>query len=264
MDDAFAVYHVEGAPKLVPSAVLFLDVLGTASRRGDAEAQAYLELTKEAFRQARDWGDSKAGADEVKVAAWFSDNLVMGVPIAGDLRPGDVVDFLVMHAALHQLALGDAGLFARGGITFGPFYADAEFVNGPALNEAYDLEARAANSPRVILSPAAISALLDEPTSMMRDSYLAVGDDGVTFVDYLRYVSYVSPTSGDETEVLRRHRDRVRENLDRFATNLRIVQKYAWLASYHDARVPGDLMVRPGSSPSRFRIVDPGMEERAE
>src|SRR3954463_12012906 len=95
-----------------------------------------------AFARARELGDSRPGATNLMVAAWFSDNLVMAMPLDGGLEPGHVVD---------QLVLGRQGMFARVAITFGLFYADPEFVHGPALNATYALESGAANYLRVIL-----------------------------------------------------------------------------------------------------------------
>ncbi|WCB95669.1 hypothetical protein DSM104299_04418 [Baekduia alba] len=244
-------------PTLIRSAVLFLDILGTALPRTDQEAQSYLEITHRAFARAREDGDSNRGASEFTIATWFSDNLVMGMPMTGGLKPGDAVDLLAMYAAMHQLVLADEGLFCRGAITFGLFYADAEYVNGPALNDAYKLESTAANYPRVILAPSAMTALAD---GEQRDAWLAAGDDGVPFVDYLRYISYVTPDDQDEAEGLARHRDQIRAQLVRSRGNLRVEQKYAWLASYHDARVPSDLIVVEdrGTMP-HFRLMDPGL-----
>lgn len=256
MENAYETYKPGGVPTLVPSAVLFLDILGTATFRDEDEAQAYLRQTHDAFAQARERGDSRRGASEITVATWFSDNLVMSMPLAGLLEPGHVVDFLAMYAAFHQLVLGQAGLFARGAITFGLFYADEEFVNGPALNEAYTLESQAANYPRVILAPAAMHALIEAEDREGLDPQICAGDDGVPFVDYLRYITYTTPDQGIGDE-LERHRDQIREHLDRYAGNVRIEQKYSWLASYHDARAPSDLRVRPGEQAADFRILDP-------
>lgn len=52
-----AVYSLfrddEGEPELQPSAVLFLDLLGTASPRSEQEAQQHLEITHRALANAR-------------------------------------------------------------------------------------------------------------------------------------------------------------------------------------------------------------------
>jgi hypothetical protein len=256
--DAYSVYRPGGKPRLIPSAVLFLDILGRADERDAEEAQAYLSLTHGAFVRARDWGDSERGANSFKIASWFSDNLVMGMP-ADLLGPGYAIDLLAMYAALHQLVLSEAGLFARGAITFGPFYADAEFVNGPALNEAHDLEAHVASGPRVILSPSAMAALDGHVQKDELDAYIAVGDDGLPFVDYLRYLSYVTPEIDDEAPVLERLGGHIRDNLVRFADNARVWPKYDWLASYYDARVAKHLRVRPDQEPAQLRLLDPMM-----
>ena len=68
VDDAYATYRPGSVPKLVPSAVLFLDILGTATSRTEEEAQAYLRQTHAAFARARELGDSRPGATELTVA----------------------------------------------------------------------------------------------------------------------------------------------------------------------------------------------------
>lgn len=255
MEDAYETYKPDGVPTLVPSAVLFLDILGTASLREGAAAQNYLLRTHAAFSEARELGDSRRGASELTVATWFSDNLLMGMPLAGALEPGHVVEYLAMYAAIHQLVLGKAGLFARGAIAFGPFYADAEFVHGPALNEAYLLESQAANYPRVVLSPRAMKALDETDKRAELDCQLCAGDDGVPFVDYLRYASYMGPEEAVGEDLVR-HRDEIQDHLHQHGGDVRIAQKYEWLASYHDARVQGDLRVRTDRPVSRFQVID--------
>lgn len=255
MDDAYKTYKPGGVPTLVHSAVLFLDILGTATFRDDDEAQAYLRQTHNAFAQAREQGDSRRGASAITVATWFSDNLVMAMPLAGLIEPGHAVDHLAMYAAFHQLVLGQAGLFARGAITFGLFYADEEFVNGPALNEAYKLESQAAHHPRVIFSPGAMRALEETTDREGLDAHIRAGDDGVPFVDYLEYILYMTPDEGIGDDFAR-HRDQIRQHLERHQGDARIEQKYVWLASYHDARAPSDLRVRLEEPTAHFRVLN--------
>lgn len=237
MDDAYAQYQIDGKPTLVPSAVLFLDVLGTGARRSDEDAQDYLSVTHKAFEQARSWGESQHGASDLSVAAWFSDNLAMAVPIpaTGGLVPADGISMLVTYAAMHQLSLIDHGLFARGAITFGMFYADRDFVNGPALNAAYRLES-SSTYPRVILDEQAMRAL--KVSDGLRDGYesrLLVGNDELPFVDYLSYLEYMTLEPCHEPDAARSHRDRVRHELDADHPD-DVHEKYVWIASYHDYR----------------------------
>jgi hypothetical protein len=73
MNDAYAAYRDDKRPRVVPSAVLFLDVLGTQNPP-DGDEQAHLERTYDAFAQARSWGESARGANELTVSTWFTDN----------------------------------------------------------------------------------------------------------------------------------------------------------------------------------------------
>lgn len=241
VDDAYAHYQVDDEPTLVPSAVLFLDVLGTDTCRSAEEAQAYLSVTHTAFERARSWGESKHGASDLSVAAWFSDNLAMAVPVphTGGLGPADAISMLVTYAALHQLSLADHCLFARGAITFGSFYADTEFVHGPALNTAYRLESKRAVYPRVILDEPAMRALNGRYGP--QDGYesrLLVGHDGLPFVDYLSYLEYMTLEPDHEPNAARDHRDRICHELDA-AHPPSVHEKYVWSASYHDYRARG-------------------------
>ncbi len=252
--DAYAIFQVEGVPTLVPSAVLFLDLLGTAQRREPTEAQDHLRRTHTAFALARDWGESQPGADDLKLSSWFSDNLAMAMPLVGLLRPGHAISTLAMYAAFHQIALSDAGLFARGAITFGPFYADEYFVHGPALNQAYELESKAAVYPRVILSPEASHELAAVRSDDLAHTYLAAGDDGVPFVDYLRYASYLLPEPLDGDAVAK-HGKQVAAALQAARGNMRVEQKYAWLASYHDSRVSATMRGSGGRYACAFQAA---------
>jgi hypothetical protein len=278
MNDAYSVYQAADRPRLVPSAVLFLDVLGTRDPPGGDE-QAHLERTYDAFGRAQSWGDSARGATALTVATWFTDNLVMACPIPAlldeeddDPEPearvddgtaypvtvativADAVSLLVMYAALHQLALADAGLFARGAITLGSFYADAEFAHGRALNTAYNLESKCGIYPRVILDPKAARALA-HPDSANGETRVTRGDDGVVFVDYLQYIDYFTHTEEQHVGVLRDHRDKVAQNLANAGHEMRLAQKYGWLASYHDDRAAAGMQVIEDRPKRRFPLL---------
>jgi hypothetical protein len=170
-----------------------------------------------------------------------------------------------MYAALHQVSLTSDGLFARGAITFGLFYADSEFVHGPALNEAYLLESRQAVYPRVILDDMAMQALHEggsrDDVGFGDDPRLIVGDDGRPFVDYLRYMEYMTGEVDEVPDGLRRHRDQLRDALVT-ESQPREREKLLWLAAYHDHHVghalDGQLRVDAGP-PWRFRMADPDL-----
>ncbi|MBO8176036.1 MAG: hypothetical protein H0Z31_01105 [Bacillus sp. (in: Bacteria)] len=77
----------------------------------------------------------------------FSDSIVISYPDDDDGRMS-----LLWEVVLIQCYLGRKGYLTRGGITHGDLYHKDNIVVGPAMIEAYELESKVANYPRVILS----------------------------------------------------------------------------------------------------------------
>lgn len=258
VDDIYSAYQSPDGPVLVPSAVLLMDVLGTSARRTPEESLRHLRVTQNAFSEAQKVGDSKRGNNGLTIATWFTDNLAMALPVpeSGGLRAGDAISLLVMYAALHQVTLAEHGLYTRGAITFGPAYADEEFLYGKALVEAHHLESEVAVSPRVILSDKAYDALRNdrvEDENLLGEDYLRAGDDSWPFVDFLAYADWVGPDVGSTltslVEGLRGALVDAHRPKDR--TKLR------WLAGYFNGRLGGGFAIE-GVSGRDYAAVGPG------
>jgi hypothetical protein len=178
----------------------------------------------------------------LSVASWFSDNLALAYPAVGPVATDVALGLLVTDAAYHHLALLHDGFFARGGITFGRFYADAELVYGPALNRAVALEHERAKYPRVVLDEASvriarrslITAEASSAGSPWRRQLWQDGDD-IAFVNYLGNLEYFEETADEWQAYLRLHSDLIVDNLTFYDGHTRVYDKYRWLASYHDA-----------------------------
>lgn len=264
-----AVYRIfrdeEGEPVLRPSAVLFLDLLGTSAERTEEEAQEHLLATHRALAGARHYGGSERWDQHMSVSSWFSDNLGLAFPLQSGLDLPAAVGLTVVAAAAHQLSLALDGMFARGAIAFGSFYADPDFIEGPALNCAVALE-KAAVWPRVTLdkdsAALAMYGLLEHEfagASAAWRSSLMVDEDEVVFVNYLDSIELVVEEADRGREALRLHRDAVRRNLDGRHPP-KIHDKYRALATYHDDFLSGlrqeyveDLYVEPAERLGSFR-----------
>lgn len=137
------------------------------------------------------------------------------------------------------MAFIEHGLFARGAIASGAFFADEDFIHGPALERAVDLEKHRAVHPRVVLDEASIAlaterlASGDAAEQGWRDQLL-VDEEGVVFVNYLQTVIDDPVDSFDPHAMLVRHRTLVEANLHAFDGVERVEQKYRWLAAYHN------------------------------
>ena len=173
------------------SAVLFLDLLGTGASRSESEAQAHLLVTHRALEEARHYGGSERWDQHMSVSDWFSDNLGLAFPMQSGLDLVSIVGLTANAAADHQLSLALNGMFARGAIAYGSFYADADFIAGPALNRAVERE-KLAVWPRVTLDEDSV-ALAREGLVKQEGAgswatwrrALMVDEQGEVFVSYL-------------------------------------------------------------------------------
>lgn len=254
-----------GKPKLHPSAVLFLDLLGTASPRSELEAQQHLETTHQALASARHYGGSERTDQHMSVSSWFSDNLGLAFPLQKGLDLPAAIGLTAVAAAAHQLSLALDGMFARGAIAFGSFYADPDFIAGPALNKAVALE-KDAVWPRVVLdeesAELAMHGLLEQEfggASATWRSALMVDEEGVAFVNYLDSIELFVDEAERARHALRLHRDAVRQNLDG-RHPAEIHDKYCALATYHDdflasclQEYVADLYVEPAKRLGSYR-----------
>ena len=95
-----------------------------------------------------------------------------------------------------QGELLNQSILIRGGIAYGDIYFHNNKIYGPALNQAYELEAKYAVYPRIVLSPKLIKEtkcnklLRSEVNSYAMELQLIAhlikqGDDGLWFVDYI-------------------------------------------------------------------------------
>ena len=227
----------EAAPQLALSFVSSLDILGTQAHTAK-QLQSTLELTARAIERAHTWTDN--GAKSKTVARWFSDNLALADLVPATVGSGHAGESAVLHLmsiAGVQAELACDGLFSRGGVTIGPFFANESFVYGPALVEAYKLESTVATYPRVVVAPSFQRYSIEELKWMGGDdddpirTWLAVDRDGLVFVNYLAAIWNEEAVS---ESLLLRHRAHIAAQLDAHLGNPYIHLKYQWLADYHD------------------------------
>ena len=183
---------------------LFLDILGfkevveqsaqigaNAARTGHPTAGIYFSLKQ--IASSLKYKAAVVGANGVmkassRVVTQFSDSVVVSYRAT---ESGGLAEML--YDVLHlQLALIQRGLLIRGAITKGLLHHDQDFVFGPALNEAAELE-KVAMYPRVIVDRDLLKAADISVASMANSgnysersvqSLLACDLDGMFYVDY--------------------------------------------------------------------------------
>jgi hypothetical protein len=234
-----------GDPQLCDSMVLFADLLGTRGRRSREDALRHLLAVRGAVKDARAASFASPGSrywDGINF--WFSDNFCIAYPIAGQ-HATSRLEQLVIEAGYLHIAFINADLCARGAITRGDFFADGDFVYGPALERAVALEHARAVYARTVLDEASIETahygLTIEDASARGSTWrqhLLVDNAGVVFVDYLGIARSDPASYGiDAAGFFDKHRQFVREHLNGFDGIPGIEEKYRWLGHYHDYAV---------------------------
>lgn len=205
----------------------FIDVLGGAKLfkgQDRTRAESFFDLLREFERRFNRWTSSfpkkRQSAYLVKT---FSDNIFVAFPLGSGSKASDeeIVGLFLNELVQQIQQMVRFGNFpVRGGVSVGSLMFTDQFVFGPALVEAVELE-KSASFPRVLLSKAVLRYIKsNNPRShlILRDA------DGLPFLDYL----------GGYADDIEWHQAYVQEGLAKYANDIRVRQKYEWLASYHN------------------------------
>jgi hypothetical protein len=215
-----------------------MDILGSREMASDAQAQERLEGLFRALNRAREY-IPQDGEQPYKVAA-FTDNLVLGWPIKGPEEDAESeYGFTIFHASYYQYELARQGFFVRGGLTRGHLYMDADFVFGPGLIDAYNIERSVAIQPRIVLSKPLVKLCWEHIHQYYRsvcitphNRTILVSEDGEAFLDYLSVL--LDDEEADVHAELVRHKASIERALERYSARPEIWKKYRWLAGYHN------------------------------
>lgn len=132
----------------------------------------------------------------------FSDHIVISYPLERSCKAmGDTkstlitivrqVNYFTAQVAEDALRIG---LLVRGGATIGKLYHTPRVIFGKALNDAYDIETKVSNFPRVVLSPEIISQLTK---SDIQGLGLLSDDYGWYHVNYFKRLAKMGSISAD-------------------------------------------------------------------
>lgn len=241
-------YVQDGNTKLIPSFVCYADILGytEASResidsgKGNYFLNKIRKSLKRAYGRIRENRSLFNTVPEFNLKV-FTDNIVIGFPApnyrfnAGEHELGSIYNIF----SEYQVNLAMDGFFVRGAITFGDFFMDSNTVFGDPLLEAIELEKKAC-FPRIILSQLSTEMLYQQigyygngEHSPQYNDFL-IDSDGEVFLNYLDVAFSIFPDADIFFEVISEHRIEVIKNLQKHSNNLHVLEKYQWLARYHN------------------------------
>lgn len=205
--------------------VASLDVLGIKEKICGNQSLSVLSALHDEFSQSineieqDDTDFHVANPYQFKV---FSDNIAIVKELFDNRNIADDLHNLAVTIMYFQARLWCRHqLISRGGIALGDCFIDDLMVLGPGLNEAYNLESKAAIYPRVILSPQLIAYANCLPFA---NNDFSFDGDGYAYVDYISFWDKRSYTK----EQKEYHMNFVRENFNN-SKNESIKQKYSWM-----------------------------------
>lgn len=237
-------FNDKGEPIVVDSICCFADLLGfshkvltcNSAKDSNVLLQACSKLISDAKARIK---ARKSEYTPLEVEA-FSDSLVLALPVYGTwpalLEPElwRTIDLI----SLVQLELCLGGFPMRGALTGGEMHMSNHMCFGKALVDAAVLEKKAEN-PRIILD-SALSELVQHHLTFYGEGAgnlphlrtVLVDFDGRYFVNYLSQTDWNE--FGSDLDMLTVHANLVHENLKTHAGNARVLQKYEWMARYHN------------------------------
>lgn len=210
--------------------VCFLDILGFGSLLKEFEEDAELEnepLSAENLVSSKANDFISAFKSVVQLIPQdycryylFSDNICIAADMEEDRNIANEILFVVSN--LFQ-KLASLGYFLRGGIDYGWMLDEEDIAVGTPLANAYHLESHYAIFPRVVISETFRKLLEDIDADF---DFQLKRDKDLIYIDPF----YNVIKAEDRVEFFEIYRRRIQEKLDTCKGNLKIEEKFKWLA----------------------------------
>lgn len=145
--------------------------------------------------------------------------------------------YIIYELAFIQLYFSLEGIFLRGDLSKGNHFENDRMIFSKGLIKAYELE-QAAIYPRIIIDKDFIDQIKKDNDlyfpvyiGFMKQDFLIQSPDGQFFIDYL---NLLHEEGFDQIEFLQKHRKSIIDNVNKNLKNIKIIDKYRWIAEYHN------------------------------
>jgi len=227
--------------------VAFFDVLGFRKMVEESvDPRAILGNLR--FMTELSTPDPDYAAEYDKRTLNFSDTVVRLTRVGSESNvqfPIGIVFHELIDLVHMQMNLVGNGILIRGSVVIGFAHHEPPHLFGPAIVEAYELESKAAKYPRIVVSSEVLD-LVGSAAILRSELYtgeeeqenisrlLGTSGDDLLFIDYLRVARSETDDAYEYIEFLSGHRRLVVEGLQRYDSEPSILEKYQWLAHYHN------------------------------
>lgn len=161
----------------------------------------------------------------------FSDSLV----ISSKEKSNEILFIFNFLKLLQVQLLSKYEILIRGGVVKGKVIHDEQILVGPAMVDAYNLESKCANSPRIVIMPSVRNIYdnerkksgIEKNYSVLKQDY-----DGMFYIDYFNNLEPKFVES--EIEYINKIGNIINMNLKRRDVTIKV--KYYWMKSKLDDR----------------------------
>jgi hypothetical protein len=230
--------------------VAFIDILGFRDivMGDDNDANKAIDIIDDKIKTALEIvKEDSVGYTSVRL---FSDCMC----VACDFDFHNTYNILYEIAYL-QLYLATEEIFTRGGLSFGKHFQNDRIIFSKALIQAYDLEKRAIY-PRVVLDKCFIDYVMgleDETDKNRRIFLIEQSPDKLFFIDYLEIVFDID---FDNQDLLKKHKNAIINQARKHHMEPQIVDKYRWLAEYHNLKISEYVETQKYDKNRRLNILE--------
>lgn len=196
--------------------VAFLDIIGFKSIVSKSvNDNKEIEYIKKIIKILR-----KVGKNKSYTITQFSDSLVISI----DSKRKNALQNLINTILDISIQCFKIWYMLRGGITKGKLIHEENFLFGPAMNTAYELESEYAVYPRIILDPKIV------PLSC--EKRINKDFDGLYYIDFFNSNVLTKKSKNELESFIHGVRDLLKNN--KRCENLSIQQKYDWLKNKYE------------------------------
>ena len=213
----------------------YLDILGFRNLvRADANRGIIAARLDRAMERALEWFGGKAALKGTADAEWrvrvFSD-CVCVAKAATDL--GILVTLDAISAFSREMIA--SGFPIRGGLTTGPYSDSDQLIFSQAQIDAYDLESKQAQYPRIVLSTDlmnSIGSMSDDEMRLATKEFIITDRDVPAFVNFLIFEEEDVWLGGNKFYL--KQKGVIERSLGDVALQANVREKYAWMAQFHN------------------------------
>lgn len=232
---------------------VFMDILGyknLVNQAEDSKEPTLIINTIEKIIQEciRDYIDFKNEGDDKKYSyEIFSDSVIITIPVKECDSEEEYIEHIYMELSLLiliicgiQITSLKYNIIFRGAVSIGNHYRSKNVMFSKALVNAYNAEKDDAIYPRIIIDKIHNEDEALRSNKLINElvySRMLLKDKSTIFVDYIERIYQLSAISLISRKYLEQHKELIEKNLELYRANDNVLNKYIWLAKYHNYKV---------------------------